>query len=108
MGTNLKAAWRDQAECDIRSITDPELASAWLSKDHPRCEDILDICKAVCPVSAECLRDAVSDPDASGWRAGHFFDFGVVKRAAAKVIFEATGMRPNTSQRRRTKELSAG
>lgn len=70
---------------------------------HPNAEIAKNICFA-CPVREKCLRDALSDNDAEGIRAGYRFEDGRVSRRDARNIFNEWGLRARLIKKNRTVE----
>lgn len=104
MSTNMNDDWRMKSACHKVTEVDPLFQTAWIVKGDVGSETAVSICEG-CPVRALCLIDALSDPEASGLRAGYFFDYGVVSKKDARAILNEVGIVACTSQRENRKRL---
>lgn len=80
------APWRDKAECEKQIETAPVLANAWHTPTEPTRAHAELICETVCKVREECLRDALTDPYATGLHGGFNFEEGKVDRKDVRPI----------------------
>ena len=103
---NMNEAWRQKSACHKVTEVDPLFQTAWIVRGDVGSESAKVICEG-CPVRTLCLIDALMDPEASGLRAGYFFDYGVVSKKDARAILDEIGVVACTSQRENRKRLTS-
>lgn len=101
--TDFSDEFREYAACRAVVQEDPSLTTAWDNIDvgtwekgefipDPQAHVAKNICFA-CPVREACLRDALSDNEAEGIRAGYRFEKGYVSKEDARKMFKEFGFR---------------
>jgi len=101
--TDFSDDFREKAACRDAVTAEPSLATAWDNIDagtweedeyvpDPQALVAKNICYA-CPVRELCLRDALSDNEAEGIRAGYRFERGYVSRDDARKIQKEFNLR---------------
>lgn len=108
--TQFYDLWREEADCLAIVQVQPEMDGSWdnvdvgtwksySSEPHANAEVAKQICFS-CPVREACLRDALSDNEAEGVRAGYRFEDGKVSRRDARNIFNEWGLRAKVKKTR--------
>lgn len=96
-------AYRERAACRDAVLEEPSLATAWDNIDAGTWEEenyvpdpqefvAKNICFE-CPVRELCLRDALTDNEAEGLRAGFRFERGYVSKDDSRKIRKEFGLR---------------
>lgn len=75
--THLLAEWREDTPCLQRATANEDLAGAWINENHRLKGIAEDTCRE-CPVSAQCLSDALQEGGAEGLRGGFWFSGGAL------------------------------
>lgn len=107
--------WREDAACLEIVQVEPEMDGAWdnvdvgtwksyASEPHSKAEVSKNICFG-CLVRENCLRDALSDNEAEGIRAGYRFEDGRVSRRDARNIFNEWGLRAKILKKNHGNEI---
>lgn len=100
---SVHAEWRDEARCKVEIDNYPDLLGAWDGPNedgvsHPLAEIAAEICVKKCAVREQCLRAALSNPEAQGTRGGYTFDGGKVPVAIAREIRDTMDLQPGAHQ----------
>ncbi len=96
--TDARAPWRTQLDCETAAVQRPALAGAWTDEFHRKRTTAQSICDG-CRSKLQCLLDALSDPNATGLRAGFYFVDGGVDRDDSERMREQYEVRPRLRQR---------
>lgn len=97
---DLEVQWRDEAACASALDLNPDMAkpNAWLREENFFVDTVKRIC-GDCPVRLLCLKDAIDDKEAEGWRAGFYFDEGYLTPADNRAMNSVYHLTARTRRR---------
>jgi hypothetical protein len=98
---DVKAEWRDRADCSAVVADEPLMAEAWIQQHNLFSERARMICED-CPVRMACLHDALNDRHVEGMRGGFFFDNGLLESGEAAMMYRELRLRVRSRRTRRT------